>query len=448
MKKRLPFIALLIVKAVWGQQVDWINDIHYSFYCEATGIAIDNAGNTFLSGHFSGYQSNPGKGFFIAKYTSNGNLVWVDSAGISGPAYACLNAGVVCDSNGNAYTSLWASSPITIGNTAYNAGVLLVKYSPSGQVLWVAYQPNASQPHAMAIDKQGIIYIVGDNGYAGFINKFNSAGSCMASISLPGRAFDISLDGTGNIYLSHVHAVSKYNTSGALFWTCPVSGAGHISADALGNCYFTRIEWSCTILSRISPAGQILWTDSTTTGGTGMTVFADTNGYIYSAGRYGDQNTWYGMGISKYDSNGHRIWYYLQPDLHWPNYQYTPMNMLAANGSVYIGGAKYSQIGDAFAFKLTEHLTTSIQEDQIASSLSVTPNPTSGQFNVSYKSGKHEPITLQVLDASGKCIYNKTFRDFTGELQEHIDLGNRPKGIYMVAVLAGKNREVKKVIIE
>jgi hypothetical protein len=80
--------------------------------------------------------------------------------------------------------------------------------------------------------------------------------------------------------------------------------------------------------------------------------------------------------------------------------------------------------------------------------LHVQPNPGNGVFVLTYKSEQKGSLTLSVTDATGKYVYLKSIRDFSGELKETIDLTGNPKGIYFFEVEGDKDREMKKVVFQ
>ncbi|MDQ3189971.1 MAG: T9SS type A sorting domain-containing protein [Bacteroidota bacterium] len=46
----------------------------------------------------------------------------------------------------------------------------------------------------------------------------------------------------------------------------------------------------------------------------------------------------------------------------------------------------------------------------------------------------------------GETIFNKSYKKFTGELSDSIDLGEHAKGIYFVEIIAENKREIKKFV--
>jgi Beta-propeller repeat len=86
------------------------------------GIAVDAAGNSYVTGYFSGTatfggnQILPSAGssvdIFVAKYDTSGALQWVKSAGGSGSDYG---RGIAVDATGNSYVTGFFSNYATFG---------------------------------------------------------------------------------------------------------------------------------------------------------------------------------------------------------------------------------------------------------------------------------------------------------------------------------------------
>jgi hypothetical protein len=86
--------------------------------------------------------------------------------------------------------------------------------------------------------------------------------------------------------------------------------------------------------------------------------------------------------------------------------------------------------------------------DKGKGALEVNPNPGSGLFNVYYKSDVKGDLQLIVCDATGKYVYLKSRRDFSGELKELVDLSTLPKGVYVFQVELAQELVSTKVILQ
>jgi len=85
------------------------------------------------------------------------------------------------------------------------------------------------------------------------------------------------------------------------------------------------------------------------------------------------------------------------------------------------------------------------QSDKIQ--LSVTPNPTSGEFMVKVNSDENT-ITLHILNAAGETIFTEKATKTQREFSKGFDFQFLPKGIYFVKIESGKLSKTEKVVIK
>lgn len=278
--------------------VPWANAGGGSGSDVGNAIAVDAIGNSYVAGYFTGTAtfgtntlvSAGHTDIFIAKYASNGALLWVRRAG--GPGYDAAK-GIAVDAAGNCYvtgayegvayfdgsTSLTNTSP-----TSY-ADLFLVKYDPTGNLVWarsagVSYATDEGT--AVAVDGTGNVLVTGRSALATF------AGGPVAN--------------TGRIFMA------KYNSAGTELWARKAgsysggsqdTGTG-IAADSAGNVFvagvfyspiatfgsstFTNRGFADVFLAKFDAAGNFLWANQA--GGTGedaaggVAAAADGSAYL------------------------------------------------------------------------------------------------------------------------------------------------------------------------
>jgi len=77
---------------------------------------------------------------------------------------------------------------------------------------------------------------------------------------------------------------------------------------------------------------------------------------------------------------------------------------------------------------------------------SLYPNPNKGNFTIQFQSESTNGVQILVHDILGRKVYNNTFES-NGLFSKNIQLPNITAGIYLVTVIDGERRTVKKIIV-
>jgi hypothetical protein len=271
--------------AQWGKWIDGTGTDN------AAGIAVDAAGNVYVSGSSTAnFQSELATLMgpkpvsttycaFILKFNSSGVAQWGNWIDGSGSDLHTCTGIVAVDSEGNVYVT---------GNAVY-----IVKYNSSGAVQWVKLNSsNNSISYGIALDSDNNLYITGiatgnfqselstlmgaksGGGVGVYFLKYNSSGvpqwGTWINDSIDTRVHDIAIDAANNVYIAgdalgnfqpDLHAIIgakpvqnvgtlnrgafliKYNSSGVVQWGKWVDGEGGerglaVATDAALNVYF------------------------------------------------------------------------------------------------------------------------------------------------------------------------------------------------------------------
>jgi uncharacterized delta-60 repeat protein len=223
-------------------------------------IAVDAAGNVHVTGHAQLAANSP-QDYLTIKYDANGSLLWDvaynGSGNLSDFAYA-----LVVDAAGSVHVT--GESDGSSGGRNYAT----VKYASNGVQQWaVEYNGSgnsADQPHDMAVDGSGNVYVTGRaRGASGGDNfatvKYDAAGTEQWAVEYKGsgngldEALALALDGNGNVLVTgrslgttgnSDYATVKYNALGVQQWVAVYDGGGidHPGAmrvDDSGNVFVT-----------------------------------------------------------------------------------------------------------------------------------------------------------------------------------------------------------------
>jgi len=176
---------------------------------KAYAMAIDGAGNVYVTGTSDG--SETAFDYATVKYSSDGEELWV--ARYDGPISAWDKApAIAIDNAGNVYVTGYNYS------SEIEWVYATVKYNSSGVEQWVAYyngQENINlcdDAHAIAVDSTGNVYVTGLSYVSGTYSdyatvKYDSSGTeqWVARYDGPASDYDvayaIAIDRAGNVYV-------------------------------------------------------------------------------------------------------------------------------------------------------------------------------------------------------------------------------------------------------
>ncbi|GAB3835801.1 SBBP repeat-containing protein [Hymenobacter jeollabukensis] len=279
---------------------------------------VDGAGNTYeirgfdntVSVGTSTLTSLGNTDVYLAKYAPTGQVLWVRQLGSAGPE---SGQAVAVDAAGNVYVTGSFNGTISLGNnlsltgsaTSGSRRLFVVRYSPQGTAEWAQQSANSGTGSGLGFDAAGTLYLTGlfsssltlgtttltTSRYANFLARFASASGTLLAfdkvleygpatgttpsysypslVVAPGgqtyllnRAIQpIVLDGT--TYASrggYDIVVARYSPQGAFEWAQQLGGAGDDipyggAVDALGNFYLSGAFTGPAQLGAFTAAG-------------------------------------------------------------------------------------------------------------------------------------------------------------------------------------------------
>jgi uncharacterized delta-60 repeat protein len=298
---------------------------------QANALAVDAAGNVYVTGASASPSVNGETDVATVKYDPNGNQLW--AARYTAIAGRVNNAtGVAVDSNGNVFVTGYGVN--ALGRNQY----ITLKYNSAGQQVWVQTYvgPGLSgdQANAIGLDPAGNVYVTGQspgvtsgNDYATL--KYSNSGLQLwvARYDGPGSKDDIPaamlVDLQGNVYVTGSsynasnntdYATVKYDSDGNQLWVArydgPVSGndsATDLVMDSAGNLFVTGssagVNKSDYATVKYSPQGQQLWVQRYDDGSDDQaaSLALDPAGNVYVTGKsQGGPGAQYDLATLKY----------------------------------------------------------------------------------------------------------------------------------------------------
>jgi uncharacterized delta-60 repeat protein len=290
---------------------------------EPTALAVDNAGNVFVTGYsYSGtiYDSSD---FATVAYSSSGIALWTNRYNGSGNYHDSANA-VAVDTGGNVFVT----------GSAYEIGTgfdyVTIKYSAVGAPLWTnRYNGSvngADSAYALAIDSNGDVLVTGssyDNAsahdYATI--KYSSAGVPLwtnrysSPDAISDSAYALGVDGDGNVVVTGTPATIMYSSAGAQLWTN--DAAITLAVANNGNVFVTTPVYTGSaydwLTTAYSGSGAPLWTNRYNGVGNAddqvSAVVVDKDGNVIVTGSsVGKSTTFPDFATIKFSSAGLPLW--------------------------------------------------------------------------------------------------------------------------------------------
>ncbi len=307
-------------------------------------ITTDRHGNVIVIGRFHSEEIQFGTfklinsdrdsgtaDLFIAKYNSKGTCIWAASFGGLGDEFG---TDCVTDSKGNIIViGGYDCAQLTVGNYTFNnktvknegSDMLIVKYSPTGEVLWATSMGGTKHDGGYAtcaIDKEENIYVTG---------QFYSSTFMLDSLELTN-----SKSRGADLFLAKLSSAGKIlwaksscgpNTFDCESQSCGVDRQGNIIISGwFGGSYISfendtlkkNAERTNNIfVAKYSSSGKLIWANNY--GGSVATSRVDDGGNIFLAGIFGDSLINYGktllfnqgegdLFISKLNPEGEVLW--------------------------------------------------------------------------------------------------------------------------------------------
>jgi hypothetical protein len=273
---------------------------------DATGLALDSSGSAYVTGYAgSGFPTTTGafqttaaggSDAFVTKFNANGSALIYST--YLGGSDNDLSFGIAVDSAGNAYLTgqtlaLSANFPITTGSFQTTRGggsvdAFVTKFNANGSTLiYSTFLSGAGGSTALgtALDSAGNAYVTGSAGsgfptttdafqtaYGGggdaFVTKLNASGSALISSSYLGgsgwdRGVGIVADTTGNAYLTGFTSSTNLPTTAGAFQTTYGGGNSDAFVAKVVSPDFS-LSASAFSPSTVSPGGSSTATVDTT----------------------------------------------------------------------------------------------------------------------------------------------------------------------------------------
>lgn len=451
----------------------WARNISFGHECY---VSCDKAGNIYATGGCSKTDFNGGAGTlsvnpknrsaFIAKYDPSGNVLWVKLREDS--LYTSQGNAIKTDNDGNSYIVGSATKP-------YNYGYFIAKYDTQGNLLWTESHNDLTlsyvYPTSIDIDLSGNCYF---SGYFNTTAYFN--GAALTSSPSKHTIFITKYDKDGNLVWAKTEGSNydepnsiKVGKDGNFFLTGTFISPSTFGATTLDASNGNK---NSMFIAKYDALGNNLWAKTPTQGmtsGKDVTIDAEGNclvlGGMLAVADFGQGATSVTRDIfvSKYDKNGNCLWV-AQPQGDLKNHAAAICS--TNNNACYITGgfsessifgnttlsAPYSTSGffDFFIAKLKNaSYVTNVNEVKKKNEIVVYPNPASNVINICFLSDDQiNTAELIIKNALGQIVFDEKLVVNKKELYQTIDFSSYSKGMYFVNINSNGVIEGKKIIVE
>ncbi len=294
------WVAASLLAPAAAQDQLWVRQIGSAATDGASRVVVDASDNVYIVGDTRGSVGGPNAGgadIFLAKYNPVGTLLWARQTGSTAND---LGSGIAVDAAGNLFITGSTQSSLS-GANAGGYDNFLAKYDAAGNLLWLRQSgtPADDSANSIALDRDGNVYLTGYTaGNLGgpllgsfdiFLSKYDTSGNLLWSrqTGTPGADFatGVSIDGTGNAYITGYTSgslgranagnfdifLAKYDPSGTQLWVRQFGGAAEeqasgVAVDGDGNAYITGYTRGNLGAQNISGAPDIILVKYDTTG--------------------------------------------------------------------------------------------------------------------------------------------------------------------------------------
>jgi hypothetical protein len=453
------------------------------------GIGVDNSGNVYLSGWYSGaIDLDPSAAtysffvgsieIFVSKLDMNGNFVWGASMGSGANDKATA---MWVDGAGNVYTTgtFEAIADFDPGPGSYQltpagssgADVFVSKLTANGAFAWAIQLggPGTDTPFGVCVDPLSNVYVTGnfedtadfDPGVGtytlqsidlqdAFVSKVDANGNFVWAKAIGGMGVQegtgIVPDGTANIYVTGDFQNSVDFDPGPATFSLSSSGSFY-SSFALKLTAAGNFSWAKNIGGNNDVLGNKIRSNSTGVYWTGFnkgTADLDPGTGTFNSISVTGNDSY----LTVLDPNGNYLVAQSFP-YEWGSF------VLNSAGNIIIAGkfanspdfdpsagtSSLTSLGqvDACVVELNMSLVSVEQHTKDANEISLYPNPNAGNFEFNVAAGSH----VKIVNSLGQTI--SEFSSANGT--QVVNLSNCKAGMYVLTIDTNGKQSSKKFVI-
>lgn len=465
----------------------WATQAGGNNFDEGIAVAVDEAGNIFLSGHFvetasfedTSLTSLGFQDIFLAKYDAAGNLHWVKQAG---GTETDIGIDMAVDNSGNVALCGFFSGSSTFDNTTLTSvgfeDVFVARFDSNGNVLWAVQGGGDGTDNCFGLTTDSANNVIISGVFAetasfgstsltsvGFVDifvaKYDSDGNVLWAKQAGGADFDsgsgVAADASGNIVVTGTFGSFGPPTGGsASFGNITLNSAG------LGDIFVAKYDSD----------GNVLWAKQAGSSSfdSGQDIATDNAGNIVVTGGFNEQatfgdttmvsNGFLDVFIAKYDSDGNVLWVKQGGGSDFDTGISIATNSAgdilttgSFNGTANFDNTTLTSGGgqDIFIVKIAGGLTgidDALNQPRLFTLAQNYPNPFNPSTTIEFTLEKSSLVQLTVYNVSGQAVATLVSdRLAAGSYQYKWDASNLSSGVYFYRIDVEQQSLVKRAIL-
>ena len=114
---------------------------------------------------------------------------------------------------------------------------------------------------------------------------------------------------------------------------------------------------------------------------------------------------------------------------------------------IYIPNDQVYSNGNAVAIRLILNDPTGINENSIASSVAVSPNPSNGFFTLELDLNETSDLRTEVVSVDGSLVAANVLRNSSGHVRTNMNLSELSEGVYFLRLITDTGNHTERIVI-
>jgi PKD repeat protein len=131
----------------------------------------------------------------------------------------------------------------------------------------------------------------------------------------------------------------------------------------------------------------------------------------------------------------------------WSN-NTNPTHTYLADGVYTVTLTVFNDCGSIAINQEVTVLGTGVEELAEGQNLNIAPNPSNGQFALTFTTTSNQNVNIKFLNISGQVVAEEYVGNVSGTIKRSFDFAEMAKGVYMIQIVTNENVITRRVILE